>query len=363
MPEVRQDPLTGRRVIIAEDRAGRPDEFDAAPIRHIPIDCPFCVGNEDSTPQSLAQYPARPAPWQVRVVPNKYPATGVAAPTEEAIDNAPAVDCLPADSRARQRLTDAGDLFPTEEACGAHEVIIESPRHVSGFSELTSQQAKWTFTAFRDRLRAAQEKHRYAIVFKNMGATAGASLLHAHSQLIALSFVPPDIQTQVANATSYYKRYGSKLLCDQIAQETETGERVVARTARYIAYCPFASRFAFEVWIAATEPVGPFTSLSCEDLAELAALTQGITRRLETVLSNPAYNMVLHAAPFGLNAQQEAAQQWRIEIFPRITRTAGFEWGAGCFINPVQPQRAAEELRHAMKSQPTIDTETGQSVP
>jgi len=396
MPEVRQDPLTGRRVIIAEDRAGRPDEFDAAPARHIAIDCPFCAGSEHATPASLARYPAEPAPWQVRVVPNKYPAINVAPPEAdgEIQHLTPGADGLQADNHlhcpqpqdplrqdsgntdAGSNITDKtaayaksgagaqlnGNLFLAAEACGSHEVIIESPEHVSALSELTPQQVKWTFTAFRDRLKAAEAVHDYGIVFKNMGATAGASLLHAHSQLIALSFIPPEVQTQVDNAAAYYRSHGRRLLCDLVAQELQAKTRVIAQTNSFAAYCPFASRFAFEVWVVPKQAAGAYSALSCEDLAELAALTQDITGRMETVLGNPAYNLVLHAAPFHLPAPQAAAQQWRIEIFPRITRTAGFEWGAGCFINPVQPERAAEELREADWSQRQQNTQTGQSL-
>jgi len=356
MSEVRQDPLTGRRVIIAEDRAGRPDEFDAAPARRIPIDCPFCAGSEHATPASLAVYPAQAAEahispdahsntrregehagWQVRVVPNKFPATGE-----------PGERWRPHSAAPHAGVHAAESLFKAASVCGSHEVIIESPDHVAGFSQLTPQQAKYTFVAYRDRMQAAADAgHAYAIVFKNVGAVAGASLQHAHSQLIALPFTPPEIETQVGNASRHHQLRGSRLLCEMTAQERKAGVRMVAQTDHFAAFCPFASRFAYEVWIAPRQPVAPYQQSSCGLLKELAALAQDVTQRLQTVLRNPAYNFVLHNAPFHLDKHVAAAQQWRLEIFPRITRTAGFEWGAGCFINPVLPERAARELREA----------------
>ncbi|MBC8352498.1 MAG: DUF4921 family protein [Planctomycetes bacterium] len=316
MPELRQDPLSGRCVIVAEKRAARPDQF-AAPSDSQHGPCPFCPGHEDLTPEATVVYPAGSSDtaWQVRVVPNKYPAV---------------------------ELNASGDRG--EAAVGVHEVIVESPAHVASLSEVSDEQARLTFLAYRDRLRAMRQDARlaYGLVFKNARAGGGASLEHTHSQLIATSTVPADIQFEIAKAGEHRVLHNSCAFCDLIDGEFD-GARHVIDTASFVVFCPFGSRFPYEMWVLPKEHRESFEGTSDSELAELAALMQQLIRCLEATLDSPAYNYWVRNTPFRLSKHDD--YHWRIELTPRMTRLAGFELGTGCFINPVSPEQAAAQLR------------------
>lgn len=316
MPELRQDPFTGRWVIVAEGRAARPNEF--APHGGTAVEvCPFCPGHEDLTPPATAVYPggSTSEPWKVRVVPNKYPAVELSA---------------------------SGDRG--EAAVGVHEVIIESPAHVTSLSDISDEEARLTFVAFRDRLQALRQDPRlaYGLVFKNVRAEGGASLEHTHSQLIATSTVPADIQFELAKAGEHRMLHGRCALCDLIAGELQ-GARHVAETDRFVVFCAFGSRFPYEMWVLPRQHRESFEATPDAEIAELAELMRDLIRRLEARLDSPAYNFWIHNAPFRMSSHDD--YHWRIELTPRMTRLAGFELGTGCFINPVSPERAAAQLR------------------
>ena len=316
MPELRQDPLSGRWVIIAENRAARPDQFVAASDSRVDV-CPFCPGHEDLTPEATTIYPSGSADkqWHVRVIPNKYPAV---------------------------ELNASGDRG--EAAIGVHEVIIESSAHVVSLSEVSDEEARLTFVAYRDRLHASRQDLRlaYGLVFKNARADGGASLVHTHSQLIALATVPADVQYELAQAGEHRMLYGSCAFCDLIDGELD-GDRFVTDTDSFVVFCPFGSRFPYEMWVLPREHRESFEETPDAELAELAELMQNLIRRLETRLDSPAYNYWIRNAPFRLSSHDH--YHWRIELTPRLTRLAGFELGTGCFINPVSPEQAAAQLR------------------
>ncbi|MEO8496927.1 MAG: DUF4921 family protein [Planctomycetota bacterium] len=316
MPELRQDPLSGRCVIIAENRAARPDEF-ASTGNPGPAGCPFCPGHEDQTPEAAAVYPAARSgePWRVRVIPNKYPAVDLSA---------------------------TGDRG--EAAIGVHEVIIESPAHVASLSDISSEEARLTFVAYRDRLHTLRKDLRlgYGLVFKNARAEGGASLEHTHSQLVATATVPADIQYELAQAGEHRMLHGSCAFCDLIDGELD-GARHVTETESFAVFCAFSSRFPYEMWVLPKEHCESFEETPDAELAELAELMQNLIRRLEALLDAPAYNYWIRNAPFRLSSHDD--YHWRIELTPRMTRLAGFELGTGCFINPVSPEQAALNLR------------------
>ena len=330
MPEYRHDPLTDQWVIIAPERQQRPDELLAAPVaRRIVAPCPFCGGHEGETPGELAAYYSADDAlnWQVRVVPNKYPAV-----------------CF------------SGDGSPLGvPGLGAHEVIIESPQHVVSFSELSDLQAELTFLAYRDRIRAHQADDRlaYAQVFKNSRAGGGASLEHSHSQLIATTLVPPDRQRELARAGEHRLAHRGCIYCELAVRELDRGSRFVASTEHFVALTPFASRFPYETWILPLEHRESFADTERSVIAELARLVRDLIERLERVLDTPAYNYWIHTAPFQPSRHDE--HHWRLELAPRITRLAGFELGAGCFINPVSPEDAARRLRSASSAAASCD--------
>ncbi len=319
MPELRQDLLSGRWVIVAENRAARPDQFvgsqQAGETAAEP--CPFCPGCEGLTPEATAIYPeeADPPAWHVRVVPNKFPAVEMSA---------------------------SGDRG--EAATGVHEVIIESPRHVTSLSEVSEEEAYLSFLAYRDRLRHFSNDLRlaYGFVFKNVGAEGGASLAHTHSQLLVTSRIPPEIQLELARAGEHRLLHASCAFCDLVEGEFD-GDRHVAATEHFFAFCPFAARFPFEIWILPRQHSQSYEDTAHAELRELAAFMQNLIRRLEVCLDSPAYNYWIRNAPFSLSRHDD--YHWRIELTPRMTRLAGFELGTGCFINPVGPEQAAARLR------------------
>jgi len=318
MSELRRDLISGYSVLIAENRAARPQEF-ARPARRSADSCPFCRGQESQTPAAVAAYPheADTAAWEVRVVPNKYPAVETTA--------VPGQD---------------------PSAVGVHEVIIESPHHVDSFSQVSDRQAELTMRAYRDRLLALRRERRlgHVLVFKNARAEGGASLEHTHSQLLATTTVPPVIQLESARAGEHRALHGSCIFCVLLAEEM-AGQRAVVQSQNFTAFCPYASRFPYEMWLLPTEHQTAFEDLPATQLAELGVFLRGLLRRLESCLGTPAYNYWLHNPP--LRRSRHDDYHWHIEIAPRLSQLAGYELGTGCFINPVAPEYAADRLRSA----------------
>lgn len=339
MSELRQDPVSQRWVIIAQDRENRPNEFIDLPVARVSRPCPFCAGNECDTPDAVAVYSTdratshagRPDKWQVRVVPNKYPAV-------RSDRNGPVRD---------------EPLGRWSSAAGVHEVIIESPDHVASQTELDDDQLRLTWLAYRDRLNehARDKRWQYGQIFKNVGAAAGSSIEHAHSQLIVLPHVPSDISAELSSARQYYEQHQRTIFSDLIERELASGERIVAVDDQFVAFCPFASRFPYEVWLFPRRPQARFqaftgqreTAASDDEMGAMGSFVQKILRRIEAVLNRPAYNFFLHTAPF--DSLPHDYYHWHVEIFPRLTKAAGFEWGTGYFINPVAPEEAAAALR------------------
>lgn len=332
MSEMRRDWLADRWVIIAENRAGRPNEFRPVANRQITVPCPFCRGQELETPPPVAVYGADTGAatdrgWQVRVVPNKYPAVRA--------------EGLPGDS--------SDGLHPVAAAYGIHEVIIESPRHVVSLSGLTDTQIEWTFQAYRDRLEACRRSDRrlgYGLVFKNARADGGASLEHSHSQLLATERVPVEVANEWTGAAKFYRESGACAFCALLERELAMGRRIVAETEHLVAYCPFASRFPYETWIVPRQHAARFEESA--HVAELAYLTRRLIEILEAVLPEPAYNYWIHTAPW--QGDVEPCYHWHVEVVTRLSRLAGFELGAGYFINPVSPEEAASRLRSIYNS-------------
>jgi UDPglucose--hexose-1-phosphate uridylyltransferase len=323
MPELRIDPIIGRRVYIAEDRAGRPSDYVAEPLRgsfpaserpgHVKA-CYFCAGNEAHTPVASAEVRDAQGRWQVRVVPNKYPAL--------ALDQ------------------------PDSTAYGAHEVIIESPDHVLDLLDMDGDQLAVILVAYRDRLRhwANDSRLKHAIVFKNSGVAAGASLEHVHSQLVALPYVTAAVQAELDGTARYYEANKRCVFCDLIKRETADRERLVLHQDGYAAICAYAPRQPFETWILPVWHEARFDLLDDAELSDQSRVLYDVLHRLRVASSGAAYNLLLHTSPF---SAAEYAYHWHWELVPRITHEAGLEWGAGVYITPLSPERAAAQLRAA----------------
>jgi UDPglucose--hexose-1-phosphate uridylyltransferase len=331
VPELRREPVSGRWVIISTERAARPTDFKINTQIIKSSFCPFCEGNEDKTPPEILAYrdngaKANTGGWRVRVVPNKFPALQI---------------------EGEQNKRGEG-IYDTMNGIGAHEVIIESPRHIKSLTALDNGNVAEVLVCYRDRLIDLKNDKRFAygLLFKNVGSSAGASLEHTHSQLIVTPIVPQLIENEMANAKTFYKHRGRCLFCDMIQQEIDTDSRVIISTDNFVAFAPFASRFPFEIWILPKKHEAHFENLQKFEADELATVLKSVLASLEAVLEFPPYNYIIHSAPFNINESESF--HWHIEIIPRLTNIAGFEWGTGFYINPTPPEQAAETLRNSI---------------
>lgn len=330
MPELRKDPVTGRWVIIATDRAKRPNDFTRE--HAIPKGgrfCPFCPGNEQKTPPEILAFrqhgQADDGGWTLRVVPNKFPAL-----------------------RVEGDLKRQGDgMYDRMNGIGAHEVIIETPNHLATLSDLSEKHIEDVFWAFRDRILDLRKDRRlrYIMIFKNHGEAAGASLEHTHWQLIALPVVPKRVQEEVDGARQYYGYKERCIYCDIIHNELETGARVVLETDHFVVIAPYAPRFPFECWILPRRHNSHFEASEAAAYQNLAWVLRTTLRKIDRVLERPPYNCIIHSGPLQDGPMQH--YHWHMEIIPKLTRVAGFEWGTGFYINPTPPEEAARFLRDA----------------
>lgn len=330
MPELRRDPIIGRWVIISNERGKRPTDFRKEEEAKSDKGCPFCPGNEKMTPPEILAYgePGRSRDsrnWWVRVIPNKYPAL--------AIEGA---------------LNRQGDgMYDKMNGLGAHEVIIESPDHFNEITGMTDKQVEDILWVYRDRITDLKRDIRfeYILIFKNHGSSAGATLAHPHSQLIATPIVPKRVREEVNGAKNYFEYKERCGFCDIIRQEMTTGQRVIAENDGFIALSPFASRFPFEVWLLPKNHDSDYSNIQKHEAVNLAQMMKNVMGKINRVLDNPPYNYLIHTAP--LKEPHLPHYHWHIEIIPKLTKVAGFEWGTGFYINPVAPEEAAKFLREA----------------
>jgi len=340
MPELRQDPITGRWVVLSPERLQRPLHFsqpDTPPMQD--AENPFLEGNESYTPPEVfairenGSAPNTPG-WKVRVVPNRFPALRV----EGAL------------------LKEAEGIYDKISGVGAHEVVIETPRAGEELEDLELEDVASVLKAYLSRVRDLQRdsRFRYLMIFKNVGASAGASIDHAHGQIIALPVTPIVIKEKLEAAREYYSRKERSLFNDILINEQKSGERLVESTEGYGVFCPYASRFPFESCIIPKTQRADFHRISDHELIQLADVLRRLLRSYRKALSRPSYNLVIHTAPMryrrpGYWETIDEDFRWHIEILPRLTGIAGFEFGTGFFINSVYPEQAARTLREAME--------------
>jgi UDPglucose--hexose-1-phosphate uridylyltransferase len=326
VPEVRVDPLTGLKAIVAEERADRPGGgFAVAPPEPVdPAADPFLEGHEDRTPPEVhAVRPGGGAPdtpgWTVRVVPNLYPALVEDGPVPEPEANP--------------------DLFTALPAAGAHEVIVNAPDPVTSLADLSPAQVETAMETWRARMRAhAGAACRHLIV--NERPEAGASLPHTHAQLFAIGFVPAAVARERERFSAYATRtMGSNLLADLVQEEVRRRARIVAIDDEAVLMAPYASRVPFQLMLAPRRPRARF-----EDDGPLgAALLHDALSRLGRLLgATPPLNLWVRTAPQGAESFG-----WRIDVLPRLGHLAGLELGTGVHLCTVAPEQAAAELRAA----------------
>jgi UDPglucose--hexose-1-phosphate uridylyltransferase len=316
-------------VIISTERGKRPSDFSGAPKRRTESKlCPFCPGNESATPPEIMAFrpnssePNQPG-WTLRVISNKYPALRIEGDLNR----------------------EGVGIFDKMNGVGAHEVIIETPDHDKDLVDLSVKQVEDLIWAYRERAIDLKKDPRfqYILIFKNQGEAAGASLEHSHSQLIATPIVPKRVMEEVEGASKYYGYKERCIFCDAIKQEIADEERVVIQNDLFISLEPFAPRFPFETWILPKKHRPAFEEIKKEEIPFLASILLETLQRLAKALNNPPYNYVLHTSPVDDGLSEE--YHWHIEVMPKLTRVAGFEWGTGFYINPTTPEDAATYLR------------------
>jgi UDPglucose--hexose-1-phosphate uridylyltransferase len=329
MPELRRDPIVGRWVIIATDRASRPSDFAHPMARPTDGLCPFCPGHEDKTPHEV-YVQGRPPPmaangpgWNVRVVPNRFPALMI----EGELDRR------------------AEGIYDVMNGIGAHEVVVETAEHDKQLKDLSDHDVTEVLFAFKARILDLHHDHRfrYILIFKNQGREAGASLEHAHSQLIALPVTPRQVQEEIDGARRHHELRERCIFCDMVAQERKDRVRLVYENEEFVVFAPWAPRSPFETWIVPKRHESNFEAEPKERLAQCALALRTTLRRLSIGLGDPPFNFILHSNP--LRDAPSQSYHWHIEVMPALTHVAGFEWGSGFYINPVPPEEAAEFLR------------------
>ncbi len=328
MPELRKDPMSGRWVIISVERGKRPSDFGVRVSPKKGGFCAFCEGNERTTPPEIMAFrpgsgDSNTSGWSLRVVPNKFPALNVEGQLERVGEG----------------------IFDKMNGVGAHEVVIECPDHNSTLSTMPLKSVEGTLWAFHQRMEDLRKDNRfkYVLVFKNEGDDAGASLEHTHSQLIALPIIPQLVEEELFLSKQYYSYKERCIFCDVIRQERDGKMRVISENEDFIAIAPFASRAPFETMILPKRHESAFAPHGNFDL--LAQILQRTLKQIDKVLDLPPYNLMIHTSPF--KDETNEYYHWHIEILPKLTKIAGFEWGSGFYINPTPPEEAAKFMREA----------------
>lgn len=346
MSELRHDPIQKRWVIIASERSGRPLDFVQS-TQHLPEGkfCPFCPGNEDKTPVEIAAVrdngsPANRPGWKVRVIPNKYPALTIEG------------------ELGRKGI----GLYDQMCGVGAHEVVVETPQHHVHLADLDRRHLSQALTQCQQRLidLMRDPRFKYVLIFKNYGELAGASLVHPHHQIIATPVTPRTVAIELQSSREHHQDKERCLICDILTQELNAGARLIWQNRHFVALTPYASRFPFEMMVVPRTHSCTFASLGGEEMGALSEILQVVLGGLKKLLNDPPYNYLFHTAPnTGTTPRRshywetlEYDYHWHIEILPRLTRTAGFEWGTGFYINPLPPEDAARALREVLGQPP-----------
>jgi UDPglucose--hexose-1-phosphate uridylyltransferase len=337
--EFRWDPLKCTWAITANHREKHPREFFVDRQQVTMTTCPFCPGQEDKTPPEVyaSRYPSPAAggpDWRVRVVPNKFPLLHI----EGELNRHPE------------------GIYQVMEGIGAHEVIIETPRHDQCLADLDVEQLTCVLQAYRARLIDLQhdKRFRYLQIFKNYGVEAGAPVSHSHSQLMAVPITSPVIKTELNACRSYFRANERCLICDLIAQDTADGRRIVYNDGHFVVVAPYASISPFELRLFPLRHSHDFALQSDSELSRFAVALLYTFQRLRSLLRDPPYNFFLHTAPPthprpgrpDYWASLPFDFHWHLEVVPRLKRIAGFEWGSGMFINSMPPELAALHLRN-----------------
>jgi len=338
MPELRKDPISGRWVIISTERSKRPDAFvpEAQPS---PADygdsCPYDEGREYMTrPEIMAlrrKGTGKDGPgWWVRVVPNNVPVLQIEGDLGR---------------------TGVG-MFDMMNGIGAHELIIETPKHGEVLPDMEETQIERILWACRDRIvdLYRDKRIKYVLIFKNSGINPETTFFHSIIQIVATPILPKQIKEEMAGAKTYYDFKERCLYCDIMRQELADGDRVIDENNSFLLFAPYASRSPFEANIFPKQHASSYTSITKDEVTDLAVILKRFLRKIRAGLKDPPYNLMLHTRPAFVGQRQEGATiemdyHWHVEVVPKLTKLAGFEWGSGCYINPTSPEEGAKFLR------------------
>jgi UDPglucose--hexose-1-phosphate uridylyltransferase len=327
MPELRQNIITREWVVIARERARRPDEFARPPAPRPalpPYDpsCPFCAGNEHLTERESFRI-TDGRTWAVRTVLNKYPAL----------------------SPEGERVRTIRGIHRSMTGVGVHEVVIEHPRHDTSLALLPASAVADVLRAYRARYIALRADPRIEaiIIFKNHGEAAGTSIVHPHSQIAAMPIVPNQIRARMEEAIRYFDENGECIFCQTLKEELVARDRIVYESPHFVAFIPYAALSPFHLWIFPRRHVTSFDGIFDSELEDLATTLRVVLAKLHHGLGNPDYNFSIRSAP-ARDGQTEYFH-WYLAVIPRTTRTAGFEIGSGMYINTTLPEESAAFLR------------------
>lgn len=324
--ELRQDLVTGDWVVIATGRAKRPEEFASA--RRATIEenpdqpCFFCYPEETGQEKDVLLYERANGEWSLRVFPNKYPAF----------------------TRGRvPKHSEEGPYF-SMDGTGYHELIVTRD-HRKQISQLNVLEVAEIIDAYQERYIDLMNKKsvNYIEIFHNHGKEAGASIAHPHSQLMAIPVISPYVQSELDGAENYYKSNKKCAYCSMVEWESENKKRVVFENDDFLAFCPFSSRAAFEVWVLPKKHKPYFERTSDKEKLSLAEALQTAVGKIYKALEDPAYNFYIHTSP--CDGKDYPHFHWHIEILPHTSNWAGFELSTGIEISTIQPEAAAEYLR------------------
>jgi UDPglucose--hexose-1-phosphate uridylyltransferase len=328
MPELRKDPLLGRWVVIGTERVRRPADF-RTPHRPRRGPCVLCAGHERETPPEVLLCRDRDdGDWRVRVVPSKFPALRVEGDLERR----------------------GHGLYDLMNGIGAHEVVIESPRHDDSLARLPIANVEEVVRAWRDRIADLKRDQRFRsiVVFKAHDTDGGgAAGEHPHSQLLATPVPSQALTDELHHARAYHDYRERCLFCDIVHQEVEERSRLVLEADHVLAFAPFAARAPFETWIVPRRHAPAFEHGSAAELRDLARTLRDVLRRLDRALDDPPFEFVLHSVPF--TEPESPYFHWHLEITPRLPSLAGADRGSGFPVNPVPPEDAARVLRDAVE--------------
>ncbi|MBI4464956.1 MAG: galactose-1-phosphate uridylyltransferase [Acidobacteria bacterium] len=327
MPELRQNPISKQWVIIATERARRPDEMvkdrpERKPLPSFVERCPFCLGNEHLTPPESMRL-ERDGQWLVRVIPNKFAAL----------------------SREGELVRKFNGLKCAVSGVGIHDVVVETPDHSKTTALLPEEDVELIIRSYKDRYFAITEDPRieHVTIFKNHGTGAGTSLEHPHSQIIATPIIPPEIRMRMEEALRFYDMCGECIFCRVLHDELADRVRIVHETSHFVSFIPFASLTPFALWIFPRRHMASFGEIRPEEIQDLGQMLRQVLAKLYYGLKDPDYNYVVRTSPS--EGRHLRYYHWYLSLIPRLTRTAGFELGSGMYINPTIPEANAEFLR------------------